>query len=105
MTFHYREALRIFPSYGTAAYNLATWLHALGPSDSRHDAEDGGSGSGGGGYGPWFDETSGLYRRAVMASPGLFESYHNLASLLLGGAQKLQQVLLFTLCSFVIPLR
>ena len=31
---HYRAALEIFPTYGLAAYNLATYLHTRGPE--RH---------------------------------------------------------------------
>jgi len=114
---HYREALRIFPAYGTAAYNLATWLHAQGPATAEAQAagaavastgastaavsnstasgaiaaaaEPPAAVAAGQSYAAWFGETAGLYRRAIVAAPGLFESYYNLASLLLGGAQRL----------------
>jgi tetratricopeptide (TPR) repeat protein len=83
---HYRQAVAIFPTYGTGLYNLATWLH------TKH-------GSGGGGYGGrtarakpagWFNEVASLYRRAIVAAPHLPEPYFNLASLLHQGASNAQ---------------
>jgi len=98
---HYREAVAIFPTYGTGLYNLATWLHTRRGSSSSN---------GGNQHAPllpslaqgrnqvtsirsqkqassgWFNEAAGLYRRAIMAAPHLPETYFNLASLLHQGA-------------------
>jgi len=84
--YHYNEAIRIFPQYGKALYNLATYFHTLQPEILKglNEAEFSTSSYQFNSQNfDLFDETAGLYRQAITVAPQLYESYHNLASLLL----------------------